>query len=104
MAVLLAVVSLPLIVTADVAGTPADEAAIRKFIDADPLAEGAAKAKPAPPRTAEHADFVNVFGGWTQGAAEFYRPMNRKASRTFKPRPESTPLRAFGSSGRTLPS
>jgi hypothetical protein len=91
MAVLLAVVSLPLNVTADVAGTPAARGRV-------------AKAKPAPPRTAEHADFVNVFGGWTQGAAEFYQRMNRKASRTFKARPESTPLRAFGSSGRTLPS
>ena len=56
MSVFLAIMSLPLLLSADVGGTPADEAAIRKFIDADPLAEGAANAKPDPPRTAEHAE------------------------------------------------
>ena len=80
-ATIVATLLLALTAHADVTGSPTDEAAIRKFIDADPL--GISSPPPAPQRTAEHADFLNVFGGWTQGTAEFTKRISTPQGAAF---------------------
>jgi len=72
----LAIMSLTLNASADVTGAPADEAAIRKFIhDTEAVGFEHPETRLSPQVTAENADFINVFGGWTQGRALFLEQM-----------------------------
>jgi hypothetical protein len=82
--VLLAFVSLVLSVYADVAGTTADDVAIRKFIDyTESLGFGGAETRLSEQITTENADFINIFGGWTQGRTVFLSQMKSPQAIAF---------------------
>jgi len=67
------------------AGQPADdEAAIRKVIDAMTTAFNTRDEEATPSLMTEDADFVNVMGSWSRGAAEIARARHGRFTTALK--------------------